>query len=211
MRCLYLHGFASGPGSQKGVAFADYFGARGLAIERLDLRIPSLEHLRLSRMIAHVVEQIAGDDCVLIGSSLGGLTAARAAEQAPSVRALVLMAPAFQLVQRWRDRLGTGAWHDWQQTGWLAIHDHAERRPARVDFDFAIDALVHDPGWPAPRAPALVFHGTADDVVDVERSRRWIEEGPDRTLVELDDGHELVASLPAILPRAWDFVTGAGR
>jgi hypothetical protein len=25
------------------------------------------------------------------------------------------------------------------------------------------------------------------------------------TLTELDDGHELLASLPAILPRAWDF------
>jgi uncharacterized protein len=220
-RCLYLHGFASGPRSTKGVAFADDFAGRGVAIERLDLRVPSLEHLRLSRMIDHVLARIgdrepvnalapgntvAGAPVVLIGSSLGGLTAARVAERSPLVRALVLMAPAFQLVQRWRDRLGDEAWRAWQTTGWLAIHDHAERRAARVDFGFAEDALATDDGWPDPRVPALVFHGRRDDVVDIDRSRQWVARAPDRALVELDDGHELVDSLPAILPRAWDFL-----
>ncbi len=206
-RCLYLHGFASGPGSAKGVAFADDFAGRGVAVERLDLRVPSLEHLRLSRMIDHVLARIGDrEPIVLIGSSLGGLCAARVAERSPAVQALVLLAPAFQLVQRWRARLGDDAWQAWRDAGWLAIHDHAERREARVDFGFAEDAIATDDGWPDPTVPTLVFHGTADDVVDIERSREWIARGPDRTLIELDDGHPLVASLPTIVPRAWDFV-----
>ena len=47
MKILYLHGFASGPQSTKGVAFDKHFAARGRAIERLNLRVPSFEHLRL--------------------------------------------------------------------------------------------------------------------------------------------------------------------
>lgn len=212
MRCLYLHGFASGPGSAKGVAFERAFAAHGVAVERLDLRIPSLAHLRVSKMIEHVVARIGDEPAVLIGSSLGGLTAARVAARSARVRALVLMAPAFQLAARWRERLGDDGWRAWEASGWLEIHDHAERRPARVDFGFAEDALAldaEDGGWPAVRVPALVFHGTRDEVVDVAASRTWVARAEDAALVELDDGHELVASLPEIVPRAWAFLAPA--
>src|ERR1700689_49970 len=111
MRALYLHGFASGPRSTKGVAFERHF-AGVLAIERLDLRVPSLEHLRLSAMIDTVRDALA-DATLLIGSSLGGLTAARVAERDPRVTKLVLLAPAFQLVARWREVLGP-AWDQWR-------------------------------------------------------------------------------------------------
>ena len=40
MRHLYLHGFASGPDSKKGVAFADHFAAHGRALERLGFYNP---------------------------------------------------------------------------------------------------------------------------------------------------------------------------
>ena len=209
-RCLYLHGFASGPCSTKGVAFADDFGRRGALVERLDLRIPSLARLRASAMIDHVLAVI-GDrgPVVLIGSSLGGLTAARVAARSPAVQALVLLAPAFRLVERWRARLGEEAWQAWQQGGWLAIHDHAEQRAARVDAGFAADALALDAlddGWPPPVVPTWVAHGRADDTVDIALSRAWVAAAPAASLLELDDDHQLLASLPVILPRAWAFL-----
>ena len=40
MKVLYLHGFASGPNSKKGVEFEKYFAPKGRAIERLNLRVP---------------------------------------------------------------------------------------------------------------------------------------------------------------------------
>jgi pimeloyl-ACP methyl ester carboxylesterase len=169
-------------------------------LERLDLRVPSLEHLRLSAMIDAVRAAIdrADGDAIVIGSSLGGLTAARVAEREPRVRALVLLAPAFQLAARWREQLGA-AWDDWRATGWRAITDYTTGAPARVDFGFVEDVATIDVGFPDVRVPTLIFHGRADDTVPVAHSRRFAEGRPHVRLVELDDGHELVASLPAIL------------
>ncbi|HEY1552736.1 MAG TPA: YqiA/YcfP family alpha/beta fold hydrolase, partial [Kofleriaceae bacterium] len=65
MQILYLHGFASGPTSRKAAAFAEHFGKRGIEIERLDLRVPSFEHLRLSAMIDHVRKAIKGPAIVI--------------------------------------------------------------------------------------------------------------------------------------------------
>ena len=200
---LYLHGFASGPSSTKGRAFADRFAEA----ERLDLRVPSLEHLRLSAMIEHVRAAIRDGDggCAIVGSSLGGLTAARVAERDARVTRLVLLAPAFQIVARWRHTLGAG-WDDWQRTGWLPITDFTTKQPARVDFGFAEDALAVDGDLPDVRAPTLILHGTRDDVVPIDHSRRFAAGRANVTLVELDDGHELLATLPRILDEAAAFL-----
>src|SRR5262245_3536583 len=45
-RFLYLHGFASGPSSYKGTALCNHYDMRGVAVDRLNLRLPSFEHLR---------------------------------------------------------------------------------------------------------------------------------------------------------------------
>jgi pimeloyl-ACP methyl ester carboxylesterase len=203
VRCLYLHGFASGPSSTKGVAFERHFAGRR-EIVRMNLRVPSLEHLRLSAMIELVAGAVKQGD-VLIGSSLGGLTAARVAENNPRVAAVVLMAPAFGLIDRWREALGA-EFDDWQRTGWRTITDYTTGQPARVDFGFVDDAAAIDVGLPRVAQPALLLHGRNDDVVPIERSRAFCRAHPHARLVELDDGHELVASLPVLLAETAAFL-----
>ncbi|HEX3760655.1 MAG TPA: YqiA/YcfP family alpha/beta fold hydrolase [Kofleriaceae bacterium] len=204
-RLLYLHGFASGPRSAKGVAFADHLARRGVALDCLDLRVPSLPHLRLSAMIERTRQAIGGPDdrAVLIGSSLGGLTAARVAERDPRVVAVILLAPAFLLLERWRAR---PTWADWQRTGWLEIHDYQECRPARVDFGFAEDALTVDVGTPDVRVPAMILHGVDDDTVPIADSRAFAAARPNVQLIELPDGHSLIASLPRLLEESDRFL-----
>jgi pimeloyl-ACP methyl ester carboxylesterase len=202
-RWLYLHGFASGPESQKGRALAARFAKRGIALERLDLRVPSLEHLRLSAMLETVTAALGGprDRAVVFGSSLGGLTALRVAEAEPRVFALVLLAPALDLAARWAARLGDAELRAWRETGWLAIDDHAEKRRARVDFGFLEDCarLDRERGvWPDVRVPTLIVHGRADDVVDIELSRAFARGKRHVRLVEVDDGHELSSSIERI-------------
>jgi pimeloyl-ACP methyl ester carboxylesterase len=204
-RLLYLHGFASGPRSAKGVAFAEHHAQHGRKVQLLDLRVPSLEHLRLSAMIAKVREAIGApaERAILIGSSLGGSTAARVAESDPRVVALVLLAPAFQLVARWRERPG---WEDWQRTGWREIQDYTTGQPARIDFGFAEDAIAVDRGLPDVRVPTLILHGVHDDTVPITGSRAFAAMAADRTLIELDDDHALTASLPRLLGESDRFV-----
>ena len=210
-RFLYLHGFASGPASYKGVAVAAHYEKRGVAVECLNLRLPSLEHLRLSVIIEAVRRAIGGerDRAVLFGSSLGGLTAARVAAQDPRVCALVLLAPAFRLAERWRMRIGEEGFRAWEETGWLETEDYAEKRRGRVDFGFIRDALAVDAegdGWPDVRVPTLIVHGRGDAVVDIGLSRAWARGKRHVKLVEVDDGHELVASLDRILLEADTFL-----
>jgi hypothetical protein len=210
-RFLYLHGFASGPASYKGMAFANHFAKRGVAIERLNLRLPSFEHLRLSAIVSAVRGAIGGerDRAVLIGSSLGGLTACRVAEQDARVAAVVLMAPAFRLFERWRMRLGEEGFRAWESSGWLETEDFAEKRRGRVDFGFIREALEVDAGgdgWPDVRVPALVVHGVRDATVDVALSRAWAAGKRHVRLIEVDDGHELTASIDRILAEAEGFL-----
>jgi pimeloyl-ACP methyl ester carboxylesterase len=206
-RFLYLHGFASGPRSTKGVAFADHLAARGVTLDRLDLRVPSFEHLRLSSMLDTARAALGGDGdrAVVLGSSLGGLTAARLAERDPRVGALVLLAPAFQLITRWRQLLGA-EFEDWRRTGWREVTDYTTHQPARVDFGFAEDAAAIDVGFPAVDVPTLILHGIHDEVVPIEHSRAFAAGKRHVRLIELDDGHELIASLPHLLAEATAFL-----
>jgi uncharacterized protein len=204
-RFLYLHGFASGPSSTKGVAFAEHYARRGITLDRLDLRVPSLRHLRLSAMLTTVQQAIGGSDdrAVILGSSLGGLVAARVAERDPRVVALVLLAPAFQLIARWRALPG---WDDWRRTGWREIHDYTTHQPAQIDFAAAEDAMAIDVGDPEVSVPTLILHGARDEAVPIETSRAFARGNPHVQLVELDDGHELIASLPRLLQEADRFL-----
>lgn len=199
-RFLYGHGFASSRDSTKGRAIASYFQPLGLEIERLDLRLPSFEHLRLSAMIAHVRDRIGSerDRAVLMGSSLGGLTMARVAERDPRACALVLLAPAFRLVPRWKDRLGAD-WNRWKESGFLEVDDYATKGKSRVDFGFIEDVERIETGdLPDVRVPTLVLQGMRDDVVDPRHALEFARGKRHVRLVELDDGHELTASIPRI-------------
>ncbi len=211
---LYLHGFASSPESGKARAFAEWGAARGFRVERLDLRVPSFEHLRLSAMMERVREAIdaAGGPrarAVLIGSSLGGLAAVRFAEDDPRVCATFLMAPAFRLAERWRARIGERAWQKWQTTGFIEVDDHATRRKGKIDYRFIEELAELDAageGWPDVRVPTCIVHGIRDDVVDVRLSREWATGRRHVRLVEVEDGHELAGSIDRILGEAGDFL-----
>lgn len=207
-RFLYLHGFASGPNSYKGVKLAEHYARRCIELHRLNLRVPSFERLRLSAMeeVTRAAIGGEGDRAVIFGSSLGGLTAARVAARDPRVVALVLLAPAFRLVSRWRERLGEDGWRRWQETGWLETRDYTTGQPARIHFGLMAELSAADDAPPDVRVPTLILHGRRDEVVDITTSRAFAAARPHVRLVELDDGHELTASLPHIAEAADAFL-----
>lgn len=210
-RFLFLHGFASDVRAPIGVAISEHLARRGAAVDGVDLRVPSLEHMRVSAMLEATQRAIGSesDRAVLIGSSLGGLVAARLAERDARVSGLVLLAPAFRAMERWRRRIGEPAWDAWRERGWLRIHDESKDAPARIDFGFAEDLVVLDgagDGWPDVRVPTLILHGRHDDLILIELSRQFSRGRPHVRLVELDDGHDMAVAMPTVLAEIEGFL-----
>jgi pimeloyl-ACP methyl ester carboxylesterase len=210
---LYLHGFASSVGSTKARAFMDWGERHGVALRALDLRVPSFDRLRFSSMEARIREAIDASGgprarAVLIGSSLGGLAACRVAAADPRVCAVFAMAPAFAIAKTWKERLGPAKWTAWQTTGSLEVDDYATGAKARVHWAFIeeLAGIDEEHGCcPDVRVPVHVVHGLRDDVVDIALSRGWASGKPHVRLVEVDDGHELSASIPRVLDEADQF------
>ena len=210
-RWLYLHGFASGPESTKGVRLAAHYARQGIHLERLDLRRPSLERLSFAAMTRTVRDALGGerDRAILFGSSMGGLTACHVAEVDARVCALVLLAPALRISRQLRRTVGEPGVRRWRETGWWDIQDYAERRPARVHAGLLeeLDALeTSGADVPDVRVPTLIVHGRQDTTTEVGYSREWARDRRHVRLVEVEDGHELVESLERIAAEADDFL-----
>ena len=63
-RFLHLHGFASGPGSQKAAFFRRKFLARGVELRIPDLSDGDFEGLTLTRQLAVIDREAAGGVCI---------------------------------------------------------------------------------------------------------------------------------------------------
>jgi pimeloyl-ACP methyl ester carboxylesterase len=148
----------------------------------------------------------------LVGSSMGGYLAARWAELRPQrVDRLLLLCPGFDLPSRWPAMLGERAFRDWQRHGSTPVED-AVGRKHDLSWAFLEDARRH-PAWPRAVRPTRILHGSRDDVVPIESSRRFADGQADVTLFELDDDHRLLGSLAAIAEHAeaWFELAGPAR
>src|SRR5690606_11218871 len=160
---LYLHGFASGPASEK----ARFFSAR-LAERGVDLAVPDLNEgeggffgLTVSRALRQVEEVLAQSGArergaVVLGSSLGGYLGALAASRNPEIQAVVMMAPAFDLPARWQHILGDEVISRWRSEGKLEVDHYAWKRKEAISFAFYRDSLGHPP-YPKVECPGLIL------------------------------------------------------
>lgn len=205
---LYLHGFASGPGSAKAVDLARRFAADGRTLELAELTPGpfGFERSTPSSMLAIVRGLLAEGrpPHTLIGSSLGGWLSALTAATDPAVTRLVLLAPAFGLVERWGGRLSAAELAGWRREG-LEVDHHATGTRRRIGWGFFEDAGRH-PAYPVVTVPALVVAGRQDELVPLEAVERWVAQTPTARLVVLDDGHGLERSYARIYEEAKAFL-----
>lgn len=207
-RFAYLHGFSSGPGTRKGRALTGVFSAYGKTLLLPDLNRPSFAELTYAGMLEAVDDLDAGVDgsgrWCFVGSSMGGWVAARWAELHPErVRRLVLLAPGFDLPNRWRQLGSPEELESWERRGWIEAEDGAGN-PTRLHWGLMEDAR-RQPPIPEPRCPVLVLHGARDEVVPVAVSRSFARDRAHVELEVLDDDHSLLDSVPRIAERslAW--------
>ncbi len=204
---LYLHGFASGPGSAKGRAFEEAFARLGVALHRADLT-PGPDGFERSTpltMLAEAEQSLAATGARwVMGSSLGGYLSALLASRHGQVERLVLLAPAFRLFERWSARLTPQEQADWKAHGLLVDH-HITRDRRHIGWRFLEEARGL-PAFPAVTVPALCIAGRRDETVPLEDVEAWVARTPSARLLALDDGHDLVASVPRIFEEARAFL-----
>lgn len=201
----YLHGFASGPLSKKGVLLAERLRSRGVELRLPDLNRPSFSRLTVTGALEAVDELVGSAEASggvegrwrFVGSSFGGYVAARWAELHPErVARLLLLCPGFDLLTRWPEILGREVFERWERDGVIPLADGAGRMTP-VHWGFIEDARRHPP-FPDVPCPTRLVHGTRDEVVPVETSRRYAAGRPHVTLREVDDDHGLLASVDAV-------------
>jgi uncharacterized protein len=203
---IYLHGFASGPGSSKARFFRERLQAAGARVEIPDLAAGDFEHLTMSGQLGVIEQAAAGRAVSLMGSSMGGYLAALYAARHPEVTRLVLLAPAFGFARRWPDRLGPNAVEEWRARGTMDFFHYADNRMRALSYGLLVDADKYE-DFPDFRQPALIFHGAQDDVVPAEYSRQFAAAHANVKLDILESGHELLNVLEYMAERVVPFLT----
>ena len=212
MRLVYLHGFASSPQSSKARFFASKFGEAGVAFEAPQLDQGEFSNLTISGQMlvvgnavsAHREKLAKGEPLVLMGSSLGGYLAALYAERHPkAVDRLVLLAPAFDFLMRWRARLSIQEIEQWKREGSIPIYHYGSKTEQRLGYQFLEDAAQYEAA-PDFHQRALILHGTEDTVVPSQVSYDFALEHTHVRLALFKSGHELTDVLEGL----WREVSG---
>lgn len=206
---IYLHGFASGPGSKKAQYFRERFAGIGIDLVIPDLVEGNFENLTVSGQLEVVRRIAAGAPVTLIGSSLGGYLAALYASRHAETKRVVLLAPAFCFPRRWRENLGSAKFAEWERTGYLPIFHYGEKAERRVSFELIRDGARYE-DYPAVSQPCLIYHGIHDATVPVEYSRTFAQGRGNVELHEMDSDHELINVLEPMWEGIRRFVTPAG-
>lgn len=208
----YLHGFASGPTSSKGRWLAERFAETGRKLELPDLTPgpDGFENATPLTMLDEVTRLLAtrpNEKHLLIGSSLGGLLAALYAERHPDkVDRLVLLAPAFRLAERWRQRMDPAELKQFQEQGSMVVDHYATGTRRSMPYRFLEDADTL-PAYPNVTVPVLCIAGRRDELVPLGDVEVFVEKTETAQLVVVDDDHELKASLPLIWQKIVEFAS----
>src|SRR5262245_9502789 len=189
-RIVYLHGFASSPQSTKAQFFRRRFEDRGFAVEIPQLDQGDFRALTITRQLEVIGRAAQDQPAIVMGSSLGGYLAALYASRHSEVERLILMAPAFRFPSRWRARFSGVDLERWKQSGAAPFFHYAFLKEMPLGYQFVEDAAQY-PEEPEFSQPALIFHGTPDDVVPAELSESFASRHANVRLRLFPSGHDL--------------------
>ena len=196
---LYLHGFASGPASEKGLALGRRLTGRVASYGIPDLEGGDFLHLTMDGILERAVMAIHhlpadGQPVILVGSSLGGYSAALLATRSqlpPRVQGLLLIAPAFGFTTRWAGLLGENGLEEWRRDGQRLFHHHARNQDEWLSTDFLASCTTL-PDLPGPTAiPTVIVHGRQDETVAWHLSQAYADQNERSDLHLVQGDHRL--------------------
>ena len=205
---IYLHGFASGPGSQKACIFKNNFDKFNLSITIPDLQQGDFENMTLTKQISlvqNIIDGNPGVDVALIGSSMGAYIAALIAETRKEIKALYLMAPGFNFLNRWMENM------DWDKNSLFAtpdfiqVYHYSYNREVSLNTNMFRDAVKWDSLFLTRNIPIRIVHGLHDETVSIQESRDFSGSRPWCQIKELDSDHGLLSCIDWIVADCMKF------
>jgi predicted esterase YcpF (UPF0227 family) len=169
MSVLYLHGFASSPGSAKIALLRGRLANNAepeLVLHTPDLNVPSFEQLDFDAAVAHAYEiGVSRGVRAIVGSSLGALMALAVARRGLSVP-LLLIAPAIGFGERWQSKLPDG--------DPIVVFNHARGAEVPIHRAFFLQMARVDADRDSPPTRTIAIMGTNDESVPYEQvARVW--------------------------------------
>lgn len=209
---IFVHGFRSDRGGTKSEALARHAQERRYDWLRVDLSghgqsSGDFRDFRLSTLLADleaVLDRVAMP-VVLVGSSMGGWLSALAAQRRPNqVRALILIAPAFNFIQLNFGSLPAAELVAWRQSRWRTFASRYGDDSYELEHEVLADAagfdLLSQPQTLS--CPVAIIHGERDEAVPLEVSERFLSNlsAPKKAFSVIPHGdHRLNAAIPLLL------------
>jgi pimeloyl-ACP methyl ester carboxylesterase len=200
-RVVYLHGFASSPQSGKARFFRERFAELGVDLEIPQLDEGNFQALTITGQLGVIDRAMGGSPATLMGSSLGGYLAAVYAGRHPEVERLVLLAPAFHFPERWPERYTLEQRERWKRQGSMPVFHYGYGREMALGYGIVEDAESYE-NEPDFTQPALIIHGTRDDIVPAQVSISYASRHPNVDLHLMESGHELTD----VLNPMWELI-----
>ncbi|MBI3610803.1 MAG: alpha/beta fold hydrolase [Nitrospirae bacterium] len=190
---IYLHGFSSHHRGEKALYFRDRFNEIGAAFLAFDHRghgnsSGRMEELTVTRNLEDIETVLTSQGAgfkhrILIGSSMGGQTAAWYAARHPDrIAANLLIAPGFGFLERRMSDLGPNGLEMFRTEGKMTIKN--EWIEATIGWalledgrQYPVKKLLSD-----YRTPTLILHGTEDEAVPFEDSVDFARQSSARPL-----------------------------
>ncbi|MFZ1376896.1 MAG: YqiA/YcfP family alpha/beta fold hydrolase [Geothrix sp.] len=189
---MYLHGFSSSPGGNKGTYSRRWAEARGIPFHAPDLNLPTFERLTLTAQVEAVeaLLRTLPEPPVLVGSSLGGFIATAVAHRGAALRSMLLLAPAIHFARR---RMSHAAWAAYRERGELEVFHYGAGRPLRLGPELQKDLpnWMDDDAWQIP-VPTVILHGRHDEAVPLAESEAYRDRNLGTVLHVLEDDHGLL-------------------
>jgi len=181
---VFLHGFRSHCDGGKARHLSALAARRGYPWLRFDQRgcgrsTGSFRHFTVGAAIddaGAALASLGGAPVILVGSSLGALTALHVAHRGGHrVDGLLLIAPALRFAERFlHSQVSRRGMDQWRRRGYRWFPDLYAGGCYRLSYAFCIDALRRAAPPTALPCPVRVIHGARDELLPLADTEEWL-------------------------------------
>ena len=145
------------------------------------------------------LDQFQKKGACLIGSSMGGYLAVLAAQKRVEIKAIYLMAPGFNFMDRWMQKLNLDYDDEASWKAMIPVFHYRYGETRHIHTRLFKDAFDWNRLELNRKLPTRIVHGVHDEVVSIDESRKFVSSRPWCSFQELDADHSLLSHIDWII------------